>query len=364
MKEYPVVNSHNHWDKLEEVILGIPYHLDYDTDISFRLFFYLNLRQYGIAKGLNIKPSNQIRDESLEDIKVLEKILKDEGVIIKRPTEMTEVMETKSPWWEAHMGHALMSRDLFIVVGNEIIETPPQLRSRYFERDLYNELFTEYFKQGAKWTAVPKSRLMDRNFDYSYAIENGLQMEPQKAPFYEIMFDGAQILRMGKDMFFNCSNENHRLGMMWMQRHLGDRYNIQEVNITDSHIDGMVLPLKPGVLLVNRLVKLEQLPEKLRNWKIIWYEPLEKTEAVSWYDDVKGSDIPLLASESIGMNVLSLDDKKVIVQDIQKPLIKALQENGFEPIPCRWRHGRILGGGFHCMTLDIRRQSKLESYFD
>ncbi len=60
---------------------------------------------------------------------------------------------------------------------------------------------------------------------------------------------------------------------------------------------------------------------------------------------VKGNGANIaLASESIGMNVLSLDKNKVIVQNIQKPLIKSLEKNGFTPIPCRWRHGRILGG--------------------
>jgi glycine amidinotransferase len=74
--------------------------------------------------------------------------------------------------------------------------------------------------------------------------------------------------------------------------------------------------------------------------------------------------LPLLASQSIGMNVLSLDPEKVLVQDIQVPLIRNLEKAGFTPVLCRWRHGRTLGGGFHCATLDVRRRGRLESYLD
>jgi N-dimethylarginine dimethylaminohydrolase len=67
----------------------------------------------------------------------------------------------------------------------------------------------------------------------------------------------------------------------------------------------------------------------------------------------------LLASQSIGMNVLSLDEEHVVVQ---VPLIRNLEKAGFTPIVVRWRHGRSLGGGFHCVTLDIRRTGDLEAY--
>jgi N-dimethylarginine dimethylaminohydrolase len=62
------------------------------------------------------------------------------------------------------------------------------------------------------------------------------------------------------------------------------------------------------------------------------------------------------------MNVLSLDEEHVVVQDIQVPLIRNLEKAGFTLIVVRWRHGRSLGGGFHCVTLDVRRTGDLEAY--
>jgi glycine amidinotransferase len=163
-------------------------------------------------------------------------------------------------------------------------------------------------------------------------------------------------LRLGADLIFNCSTENHRMGAAWLQRHLGPEYQVHEINIADHHIDAMVVALRPGMLLVEKGISLEQLPGPLRRWDVIWYEPRENVE----YRSSDGT--PFLASTAIGMNVLSLDEEKVVVQQGEHELIARLEKAGFIPVPCRWRHARALGGGLHCMTLDIRRRSVRESY--
>ncbi len=357
-----IVNSHDEWSVLEEVIVGAPFDLDYHADVSFRLFFHDNLKAefavlphgYRLFYG---KLTNQLKDECVEDLETLLGILKTADVIVRRPEVLTEAKLITAPHWSAPMGHAFMSRDLFLVIGDEIIETSPMVRARYFEADLYKELFTEYFRAGARWTVAPKSRLMERNFDYSYVLETGYTGEVPSDPAYEMMFDGAQLLRFGRDLLFNVSTENHRLGATWLQRHLGDSYRVHVTEVTDHHIDGKIMPLRPGVLLVRRGVRLELLPPALQKWDVIWYDDIDVPTEM----EVDG--VPLLASQSIGMNVLSLDPERVIVQDIQVPLMQKLEEAGFTPIPCRWRHGRRMGGGFHCVTLDIRRQSSPETYF-
>jgi glycine amidinotransferase len=249
-----------------------------------------------------------------------------------------------------------MSRDPFLVIGDEIIETSPQVRARYFEGDMYTELFTEYFERGARWTVAPRSRLLDRNFDHSYVAHLGYSGEIPEDPFYEIMFDGAQVMRLGRDLIFNASTENHRMGARWLARHLGSDYRVHVVGVADNHIDGKILPLRPGTLLARDTVDLSALPKELQEWDVIRYQWLERPV------EVEQDGIPFLASQSIGINVLSLDDEHVVVQDMQLPLMRDLERAGFTPIPCRWRHGRSLGGGFHCITLDINREAGLESY--
>jgi len=355
-----LVSSHDEWSPLREVIVGTPYHLDYHDDLSFRLFFHHNLpggsggpagRAAANRLFRNVRPGNQLRDECLEDLAAFIAVLEEYGAIVRRPATLTTVPEVQTPHWRAPMGHALMPRDLFTVIGEEIIETSPSVRARYFEADLYTELFTGYFNRGAQWILAPRSRLLDRNFDFSYVLRHGYDGEVPADPFYELMFDGAQILRFGQDLVFNAATENHRMGARWLRRHLGRRNRVHVVDIADNHIDACLLPLRPGILLIHQAVDPGSLPAPLQAWDMIRYE---------WLDEpieVMQDGVPFLASQSIGMNVLSLDEQHVVVQDIQVPLIKDLERKGFTPIPSRWRHGRSLGGGFHCATLDIRRDS-------
>jgi glycine amidinotransferase len=198
---------------------------------------------------------------------------------------------------------------------------------------------------------------MDHNFDTSFLRELGFSEQTTKEPAYEIMFDGAQVMRVGRDLVFNASSENHRLGATWLALHLGDEYRVHVTQLTDTHIDGELLPLRPGVLLARDAVDIGLLPEPMRNWDVIRYTWLDRPLEISQ------DGVPLVASQSVGMNVLSLDQEHVVAQDIQTTLMRDLEKCGFTPIPCRWRHGRSLGGGFHCVTLDIRRKGELEDYF-
>ena len=63
-----------------------------------------------------------------------------------------------------------MPRDILLVVGNEIIETPMSWRSRFFEYRAYRPLIKEYFKQGARWTTAPKGQMSDELYNEDYEI--------------------------------------------------------------------------------------------------------------------------------------------------------------------------------------------------
>ena len=67
------------------------------------------------------------------------------------------------------------------------------------------------------------------------------------------------------------------------------------------------------------------------------------------------SDVSGISSDSIGMNLLSINEDLVIVDENQTELIKTLLRYGIESIPMPMRHARTLGGGFHCVTLDLKR---------
>jgi len=70
-------------------------------------------------------------------------------------------------------------------------------------------------------------------------------------------------------------------------------------------------------------------------------------------------------ASNVGMsvNVLSLDEKRVLIRDNAKLTIDALYRAGFEPIPVRIRHCELFGGGIHCSTVDVRRREVIDDYF-
>ncbi|KVL55398.1 hypothetical protein WT01_23410 [Burkholderia cepacia] len=67
-------------------------------------------------------------------------------------------------------------------------------------------------------------------------------------------------------------------------------------------------------------------------------------------------------SDWISMNVLMLDERRVIVERDQEPLIKAFQEWGFHPIPCSFKYCYPFLGSLHCATLDTIRRGTFQDY--
>jgi hypothetical protein len=56
-----------------------------------------------------------------------------------------------------------------------------------------------------------------------------------------------------------------------------------------------------------------------------------------------------------------------IIEETEEDLsafAEVMEKQGIDVIPLKMRHAKMLGGGFHCVTLDIRRTGTLDRYFD
>lgn len=352
------VNSYNEWDPLEEIIVG---RLEGATIPPNHITVTYNVppstaRLYRLAAGLPYRLFPGLVQKAQQELDEFINILKSEGVIVRRPDIINGNKQFKTPHWKSKGFCIACPRDGFLVIGDEIIETPMAWRSRYFEANAYRSLFKEYFKKGAKWTAVPKPELTDDLYDYNFTPpEKG---EPLRFVIneYEPVFDAADFTRCGKDIFVTQSNVTNQAGITWLRRHLGDRYNIHELKSicpTPMHIDSTFIPLAPGKVLVNpEYIDVNTLPKILKSWDVL---------VAPQPNPVSG--IPSMCSKWISVNVLMLDEKRVIVEKDQESMIKAFKDWGFEPIPCAFVNYAPFGGSFHCATLDIRRKGELQSYF-
>ncbi|MDT0345438.1 glycine amidinotransferase [Streptomyces litchfieldiae] len=376
------LNSFDEWSPLKEIIVGsAENYTSHERELSFDLFFHDNItRSEWYYPRLSAKGSGDDRqaakspikqryvDELNEDIDGIVRTLEGLGVTVHRPMPLAkETTEVRTLDWSAAVVPPLNVRDNTLIVGDEIIETPPMIRSRYFETQFLTPVFAEYFRRGARWTVMPRPVMTDASFDPSYARSStaGGPMEPIEDPQpsvydtgYEMMFDGAQCLRLGRDLLVNVSNANHALACDWLERHLRGRFRIHRTHrLSDSHIDSMVLALRPGTLLVRSPEVATFLPERLRSWDMI-VPPLPTENNFPRYED----DDLVLTSPFIDLNVLSVSPDTVLVNEACPELMRTLEQHRFTVVPVRHRHRRLFGGGFHCFTLDTVREGGPEDY--
>lgn len=354
------VNSHNEWDPLEEVIIGslegamFP---DWTTINSVTVSPGEWSKIEEEIGGRGIPYPKEYVDAARKELNEFIHILEAEGVIVRRVDPVNYSAGFSTPEWEVGCGFSAANpRDPFLVIGNEIIETPMADRARYFEAWAYRSLFKEYFKAGAKWTAAPKPQLLDDLYDSDYTVPTADEPMRHILTEFEPVFDAADFVRCGRDIFGQKSNVTNELGVLWLRRHLGDDYRIhiiESLSPESIHIDTTFMPLAPGKVLVNsEWIDLDRLPPILKSWDI-----LIAPEPVPTADPLK------ICSDWISVNVLMLDEERIVVEKNQEPLIKALKEWGFKPIPCAIEHYYPFMGGLHCSTLDIRRRGELQSYF-
>ncbi len=376
------LNSYDEWSPLKEIIVGsAENYTSHERELSFDLFFHDNIVRTewyyprlssGSDPGPTAGPTRstikqRYVEELNEDVEGIVKTLESLAVRVHRPLPLDEATtEVRTPAWSAAVVPPLNVRDNTIILGDEIIETPPMIRSRYFETQFLTPVFAEYFRRGARWTVMPRPIMTDASFDLSSADSTAggpteVIEDPQESAYdvgYEMMFDGAQCLRLGRDIIVNVSTANHALACDWLERHLEGRFRIHRVfRLSDSHIDSMVLALRPGVLLVRSEAVAQALPEPLHKWKTI-VAPLPTENTFPRYDD----DDLVLTSPFIDLNVLSVSPNTVLVNEACPDLMRTLERHGFTVVPVRHRHRRLFGGGFHCFTLDTVREGGPEDY--
>ena len=111
------------------------------------------------------------------------------------------------------------------------------------------------------------------------------------------------------------------------------------------------MALRPGLILCNPgRLNDDTLPPILKQWEVIYSPPMENTDRHD-ADYISKS----IGSDWIDMNVFSINPNLVVVDRNQPSLIKLLEKHGLDVIPLKLRHSKLLGGGPHCVTLDIRR---------
>ncbi|KAM9270822.1 glycine amidinotransferase, mitochondrial [Cariama cristata] len=359
-----LVCSYNEWDPLEEVIVGraenacVP-----PFSVEVKANTYEKYWEFYQKFGGQSFPKDHVK-KAIAEIEEMCNILKREGVIVKRPDPIDWSVKYKTPDFESTGMYAAMPRDILLVVGNEIIEAPMAWRARFFEYRAYRRIIKDYFNCGAKWTTAPKPTMADELYDQDYpilSVEDRHKLAAQGkfvTTEFEPCFDAADFIRAGRDIFVQRSQVTNYMGIEWMRRHLAPDYRVHIISFKDPnpmHIDATFNIIGPGLVLSNPDRPCHQIELfKKAGWTVIRPPvPLIPDDHPLW-----------MSSKWLSMNVLMLDEKRVMVDANETSIQKMFENLGISTIKVNIRHANSLGGGFHCWTCDIRRRGTLQSYFD
>jgi glycine amidinotransferase len=380
-----VVNAWNEWDPLKRVILGRPE----GTHIAGpEPGAYSHQPEGGYPLGTYGPYPEEMVEEAREQMDNFEKILTDRGIIVDRvevhPAYLTGLGNGTPDWTMPNFRSPSSPRDLFMTVGNEIIEAPGTQRQRWWEYLNLRPIFERYFLEDPDflWSAAPKPRLTDesyeRNYWYKYYNEwsddeKRKRMEENRFNLTdkEPMWDGACAMRMGKDIFWYHSCVTNNAGIDWLKRYFGGKglriHDIQFGTTEDVyyafHLDVIMMPLRPGLVIHNptRPFVTEKALEllKMNDWEIV--ETVGPTHNYEEVLDAFGT--PRRGPNPIFMNALSLGPNTICVEAHETKYIDQLTDLGFEVVTVPYDLVVPFGGSLHCTTVDVYREGELEDYF-
>jgi N-dimethylarginine dimethylaminohydrolase len=304
-----MISSFNEWDPLKRVVVGSAASANWPKyDPVFKLESEKTLwKETPVPSG---PVPDWIIEETEEDLNVLCSTLSSLGAEVIRPDYMN---------FQAHDGlYNYCPRDRFLVYGDKVVN-PAMM---YPCRDMEYQCYIDVLEDAGEVIHMPRQK--------------------------DMILDAANVLRLNNKMLMLESASGNRQAYDWLCE-VFPNVEIELCNFYSGvHIDSTIVPLREGLVMLNASrVNFDTVPKVFDGWQKIWVR------------DVVAQDFYQYpyASKWIAMNMLVVDPHTVIVDKNQAELIKTLESYKFTVIPLELRHSRTLGGGFHCVTLDLLRQA-------
>ena len=325
--------SKNEYDPLKKVIVGIADDATIPSlDISLRTINYADKKDAGdIPQG---RYPDKVIDEANEDLEKFCDLLRKESVEVLRPNN------SHIPKY-----YNYCPRDNVLVYDDLILATPQPLRSRINEYIAMDQHFNPYVKKGVRYIDKQISRSDDLyNLDClgNKDILALTEIEPS--------FDAANILRDNDDLYYLVSNSGNKKGAEYLQSLLPNKtIHLVEGVYSYMHIDSTIAFLREGLMLLNpsRIKSKDQLPKKLQSWDAIFAaDPVDIGHYPGYCN----------ASPWLNVNLFSVRPDLVVMLEGQDELRRQIESYGIDCACLPGRQQRTLGGGFHCVTLDLERE--------
>jgi len=296
------IYSVNEWDLLEQIVVGDARGANWPTDL---LNFETAWTETPIPQG---PVPEHVTDTAQRELDDLARVLQDLGVEVLRPTQHDF---TKTAGF-----YNYCPRDRLLIVGDTVVVPNMMMPCRDQE-----EQFLDFVIQGA-----------------------GRVLRMPDVP--GMVMDAANVCRINDTLLVLRSQSASDSAIAW----LAEQFPDHTVEVCDfyggTHIDSTVAPVRDGLVVLNASrVNEQNCPQVFNGWQKIWVQDLVPRDFYQYP----------YASKWIGMNMLAVDPQCVVVDSLQTELIAQLEQHRFTVIPMTLTHCRTMGGGFHCVTLDTRR---------
>ena len=230
--------------------------------------------------------------ESVQDLDRLAEELTKLGIEVVRP------MNRPTDYYN------FCPRDLATIIDTKAIVAPMSLQSRKDDyKNIESELKNIYY--------VPNDQ-----GDNNYNLESIGNKDILALNEFYPKFDAANLIRANDEILYLVSNSGNKTGALYLQELLGNDYKVRTLEGVYSymHIDSTVAFLREGLLLLNpsRIPDKRILPAPFNTWDAI-YCPEPVDIGYTQYNN---------ASPWVNVNLLSLSDKLVVVEEHQDNLRK------------------------------------------
>jgi glycine amidinotransferase/scyllo-inosamine-4-phosphate amidinotransferase 1 len=305
-----MIYSYNEWDPLKEIVVGRADFANWPSNDP--VFAQESEKTTWTETPVPSGPvPDWIIDEANEDLDILSSTLEQLGSIVHRPKALN--------YQELGGMYGYCPRDRLLIYGNTVID-PAMM---YPCRDMEIEALEEVVYRADTVQRMPRNEGM--------------------------ILDAANVLRLNDSMLYLESASGNKKAAQWLRNKFPD-INIEICNFYSGvHIDSTIVPLREGLVMVNgSRVNRENLPKMFESWDVIWINDVVEQGFYQYP----------YASKWIALNMLVVDPGTVIVDKNQHNIISILESYNFTVVPLELRHSRTLGGGFHCVTLDLIRNNQ------
>ena len=368
---------HQHWDPLKVCIVGRSYPPEFYSWITVP-----HVREL----------FEKIAIETEEDYQGIIKKLEEFGVEVLRPTlPKNSFIDGK------YFPPPMTPRDYMVMVG-DVFYHGYDIDFKKFYNGVKDPQWPEYnnfedFKNAPKYIQEECGNVHHLNeykeFYSSYQhILDRITAKGNKIKHnaYNLDINGAQIARIGKDLYFGTNSYDQDLinYKTFFDKEFPNTRN--HVVNTGGHSDGTYCPVCPGLI-----ISLKDIPtyeKTFPGWEVVylpgqswssvrpflqlkeknngkwWIPGFEHDQSVTEVVETWLSHWTGYVEETVfDVNMLIIDPKNVMVFNYNKQVFDALERYGITPHVVPFRHRYFWDGGIHCVTTDLHREGKQQDFF-